>query len=122
MGTRSVRIEAKAHAGRDNKQAWPIIRIGALLALVLASGQAVLADTPVLPAGAPTPGQVQSTLPIAPLAPAPKAAPLTSTPQPTTATIAPGGPTVTVQRFVITGNTVFGTDALQAEIAPYLGQ
>jgi hemolysin activation/secretion protein len=121
MGTRSVRIEAKAHAGRDNKQAWPL-RIGALLALALASGQAVFADTPVLPAGAPTPGQVQSTLPTGPLAPAPKAAPLTSTPPPTTATIPPGGPTVTVQRFVITGNTVFGTDALQAEIAPYLGQ
>jgi len=115
-----VRIEVQAHAGRENKQASGI-RIGALL-LALVAGPAAYADTPAIPAGAPTPGQVQSTLPTTVAPPAPKAAPLITTPPPIATTVPPGGPTVTVQQFVITGNTVYTTDVLEAEIASYVGK
>ena len=76
-----------------------------------------------LPANIPTPGQVQSNLPTAPLPPQPRSSlPLTSTPPPTANAIPPGGPTVTVDKFVITGNSVFPDAVLQPELAMYLGK
>ncbi len=106
-----------------------MLRMSVALALSLADiavpkgalAAAAIASNP-LPAGVPTPGQVQSTLPMTPVQQQPKSAPLTSTPPPTSNTIPPGGPTVTVQRFEITGNSVFSSDALRALILTYLGQ
>jgi hemolysin activation/secretion protein len=97
----------------------PTVRLFLALALSILMRGAWAA---ALPPGAPTPGEVQSTLPTAPVLPQPKAVPLVNTPPPVTGTVPPGGPTVTVQKFVITGNTAFSEATLQAEIASYLGQ
>jgi hemolysin activation/secretion protein len=80
------------------------------------------AGTAALPANTPTPGQIQSTLPTTLAQPQLKGAPAISTPSTGESEIAPGGPTVTVQRFEISGNSVFPDAVLQAEIAGFLGQ
>ncbi|HSN16757.1 MAG TPA: POTRA domain-containing protein, partial [Gammaproteobacteria bacterium] len=71
---------------------------------------------------APTPGQVQSTLPTQ--LPQPKKAQAPALPSgPTNAAgIAPGGPAFKVNAFDIQGNTAIPTDELRAQIAGYLGQ
>ena len=92
----------------------------ALLVLSAAWLATVHADAP--PA-APTPGQVQSTLPTTPALPKPKAStPVTPPAAESPAIIPPGGETVTLQRFDISGNTVFSSDVLRAEIASYLNK
>ena len=71
---------------------------------------------------APTPGQVESTLPTQPALPQIKSAPLTATPPPVSTEVAPGGPTIAVTAFDITGNTVFDESDLQAQVASYVGK
>ena len=80
------------------------------------------AAAPTLPANTPTPGEIQSTLPTGPVAPELKGVPAITTPSTGEAEIAPGGPTVTVQHFEISGNSVFPDAVLQAEIAGFLGK
>ncbi|HEY3645345.1 MAG TPA: ShlB/FhaC/HecB family hemolysin secretion/activation protein [Gammaproteobacteria bacterium] len=71
---------------------------------------------------APTNGQIQSTLPsIESQQPLFKVAPLANLPS-SSAQVPPGGPTVAVTAFDITGNTVFDTATLQALIASYTGK
>jgi hemolysin activation/secretion protein len=70
----------------------------------------------------PTPGQIESTLPALPSLPQLKSAPLTATPPPASTEVPPGGPSVTVTGFDITGNTVFDTATLQAQLASYIGK
>jgi len=79
------------------------------------------APASVTPA-APTPGQIESSLPTQPVLPQIKSAPLTATPPPVSTEVAPGGPTVTVTAFDITGNTVFDGSDLQAQVASYVGK
>lgn len=94
-----------------------------MLDIAVPSGARAAAPAPNVPANAPTPGQIQSTLPVAPPAPQFKSAPLTATPPPTApADIAPGGPTVVAQRFVIEGNSVYADAVLQPLIADSLGK
>jgi hemolysin activation/secretion protein len=71
---------------------------------------------------APTPGQIESTLPTQPALPQIKSAPHTTTPPPAATEVAPGGPTVTVTAFDITGNTVLDESDLQAQVASYVGK
>ena len=80
------------------------------------------AAAPTLPANTPTPGQIQSTLPTTPAPPQLKGVPAVTTPSTGEAEIAPGGPTVTVLHFAISGNSVFPDAVLQAEIAGFLGK
>ncbi len=70
----------------------------------------------------PTPGQIESTLPALPTQPQIKSAPLTNTPPPVTGEVPPGGPTVKVTGFDITGYSVFDNPTLQAQIAGYIGK
>lgn len=81
--------------------------------------QAQAASTP-LPANTPTPGQVQSTLPTAPPPPQVKSGPEFSPPPTAPSEVAPGGPTVRVESFTITGNSVFPEAVLQPEVAGFL--
>lgn len=70
----------------------------------------------------PTPGEVQSSLPVKPATPKPATAPeVQKTPAPASG-VSPGGPAVLVQRFLITGNTVFTDAELQAQIADWVGK
>lgn len=71
---------------------------------------------------APTQGQIQSTLPGTSTQPLLNYAPLPSVPATTDNGIAPGGPTVTVTEFDISGNAVYDTATLQALIASNLGK
>ncbi|MGH9551320.1 MAG: POTRA domain-containing protein, partial [Terriglobales bacterium] len=112
-----------------NSNVWSrgaeLVRVSVVLALsvldiAVPSGARAAAPTP---ADAPTPGQIQSTLPIAPPQPQFKSAPLTATPPPSApADIAPGGPTVVAQRFVIEGNSVYSDAVLQPLIADWLNK
>lgn len=96
--------------------------MASILAGVIPLGS-LAATTPSVPANAPTPGQVQSTLPTAPPPPQPRSSlPLTTTPPPSPSTIPEGGPTVTVQKFIITGNSVFPDAVLQPLVAGFLGK
>ncbi|HLW73990.1 MAG TPA: ShlB/FhaC/HecB family hemolysin secretion/activation protein [Gammaproteobacteria bacterium] len=70
---------------------------------------------------APTPGQVQATLPTQTPEPKQVPAPLSQAPV-TPSGVSPGGPSFKVTGFVIEGNTVIPTDELQAQIAGYVGQ
>jgi hemolysin activation/secretion protein len=105
------------------------VKGGFLHLAALAAGSAfsvslVAAPAPSTPAAvaAPTPGQVQSTLPTktpqAKQAPVPAAKPSASNAQ----GVAPGGPSFHVNSFSIEGNTVIPSDELQAQIAGYLGK
>ena len=102
-----------------------MVRVSVVLALsvldiAVPSGARAAASTP---ANIPTPGEIQSTLPVTPPPPQFKSAPLTATPPPTApADIAPGGPTVVAQHFVIEGNSVYSDAVLQALIADSLGK
>lgn len=102
-----------------------MFRVSVVLAMSIAGGaqlDAAHAGTPVSAPALPTPGQVQSTLPAAPAQPQPKTAPSVTPPIESPAVIPPGGPTVTVQRFDITGNSVFSDAALQVVVARFLNQ
>lgn len=70
----------------------------------------------------PTPGSVQSSLPVRPATPAPTQTPEVQTPAAPASQTAPGGLAVLVQHFEITGNSVFSDAELQAQIASYVGQ
>ncbi|MGH8399915.1 MAG: ShlB/FhaC/HecB family hemolysin secretion/activation protein [Gammaproteobacteria bacterium] len=94
------------------------LSMAALLAVVFSLHHAQAAPPPANP---PTPGAVQATLPKAP-APAPKQAAPVSAPQSTTPSVAAGGVAVTVKQFDLSGNTVFDTATLQAQISQYVGQ
>jgi hemolysin activation/secretion protein len=75
------------------------------------------------PAGAaPTPGQVQSTLPTQQPPPGKTSPAAISQPAATPSGVAPGGPAVKVQGFAIQGNAVISSDELQAQISNYIGQ
>lgn len=102
-------------------------RLGLVLAVSLAgiamAGATEAAPATVvtpLPANTPTPGQVQSSLPTSPVLPQPKSTPETNTPAATTNQVPEGGATVTVQRFEITGNSVYSEAVLQALLASWL--
>ena len=71
---------------------------------------------------APTPGQVQSTLPTQ--TPQPKKAPPPSqnTAPTNAAGVAPGGTAFKVNAFDIEGNSIIPSDELQAQISGYVGQ
>lgn len=71
---------------------------------------------------APTPGQVQSTLPTKPATPKQAPPPSANTASTNAQGVAPGGPSFHVNSFNIEGNTVIPTDELQAQIAGYLGK
>ena len=71
---------------------------------------------------APTPGQVQSTLPTQPPQPKKAQAPSVPTGLSNAAGVAPGGPAFKVNAFDIQGNTAIPTDELKAQIAGYVGQ
>jgi hemolysin activation/secretion protein len=80
---------------------------------------------PAAPANPPvplTPGQVESTLPIAPAVQQPKAAPPVTPLSQTPVSVPPGGPTVTLQSFDITGNSIYSTDFLRSLLAAYLNR
>ena len=118
-------LRARDESGKSliSRRGWGFI-LKVLLAASLAefaipAGAATPAS--VTPA-APTPGQVESTLPTQPALPQIKSAPLTATPPPAATEVAPGGPTVTVTSFDITGNAVFDESTLQAQVASYLGK
>src|SRR5579885_696860 len=107
------------------------VMLAASLADVTASQDAVAAPvsapaaTPnqALLNAAPTTGQIESTLPLN--TPQPlfnNSAPLTNTPPAPGAEVPPGGPTVKVTGFDITGNTVYDSATLQALIASYAGK
>ncbi|HEX2667124.1 MAG TPA: ShlB/FhaC/HecB family hemolysin secretion/activation protein [Gammaproteobacteria bacterium] len=72
--------------------------------------------------GAPTPGQVQSTLPKQPVQPKKAPPPTVSSAPANPAGVAPGGPAVKVGGFDIEGNSVIPSDVLQAQVAGYVGQ
>jgi len=102
-----------------------VFRVSVVLAVSIAGGvqlEAARASTPVSAPALPTPGQVQSTLPTRPALPQPKTAPSVTPPAESPAVIPPGGPTVTVQRFEISGNSVFKDEVLQAVVARFLNQ
>ena len=103
-----------------------MFRVSVVLAMSIAGGvqlDAAHAATPVPSPVIPSPGgQVQSTLPTAPPLPQPKTAPSVTPPTQAPALIPPGGPTVTVQRFDISGNTVYGDAVLQPVVARFLNQ
>ena len=82
---------------------------------------AAAAPTPP-PPPAPTPGQVQSTLPTQPAIQAPKEATPVAPLAPAPTMVEPGGPTVTLQGFDISGNTVFSTSVLEQQVADYLNK
>ncbi len=71
---------------------------------------------------APTPGQVQSTLPTKNPQPKPAAGPAIGKSAPTPSGVAPGGPGVKITGFTFQGNTVIPTAELQAQVASYVGQ
>lgn len=96
---------------------------GSLLLSAAAFGAASIFSVSLQAApAAPTPGQVQSTLPTQ--TPQPKKAPPPSVSQaPTNAAgVAPGGPAFKVNAFDIQGNTAISTDELKAQISGYVGQ
>src|SRR5579864_3672234 len=74
------------------------------------------------PASAPTPGEIQSLLPTTAPPPQNKAELEIIPPQASSATIPPGGPTVKVLKFEITGNSVIGADVLQTEVQASVGK
>ena len=102
-----------------------VAAIAGALALVVtmpahAAAAAAAAASP--PASqAPSPGGVQATLPKPP-APQTKPVPELVPPPASGPKVAPGGVAVTVERFEITGNTVFAEAALQARIRQYVGK
>ena len=75
---------------------------------------------PVAPA--PTPGQVQSTLPTQLPQPKPTPPPSLSGAPVNPAGVAPGGPSFKVNSFSLEGNSAIPTDELQAQIASYVGR
>lgn len=115
-------VHAESGTSVKSRRGWGVI-LRVLLAMSLAEVAA-----PAGAAGAsasptpPTPGQVESTLPTQPALPQVKSAPLVNTPPPVSGEIPPGGPTVHVTAFNITGNSVFGTDVLQEQVAASVGK
>lgn len=70
----------------------------------------------------PTPGQVQSTLPVHPAPKLPQNQTPITVPPVQPSQIPAGGPVFRVSRFELTGNTVFAASVLQAELASYLNR
>ena len=92
-----------------------------IIGVAQASGAGTPASSQVqLPANTPTPGQVQSSLPTTPQQPQPKAGPEFNPPAAAPSEVAPGGPTVPVESFEITGATAFPDAVLQAQVATFL--
>jgi hemolysin activation/secretion protein len=104
------------------------LRLSVLLAVSLADfaapegAVAAPASAPASAPNQPTPGQIESTLPSLPTLPQIKSSPLTATPPPASTEVPPGGPTVNVTGFDITGNSVFDTATLQSQVASYVGK
>ena len=92
------------------------LAVSSLACLLLAYSATSVATPPP----APTPGQVQSILPTQPVLPEPKAAAPVAPAAPASTMVEPGGPTVTLQGFDLSGNTVFSTEVLEAQVADYL--
>ncbi|HET7921264.1 MAG TPA: ShlB/FhaC/HecB family hemolysin secretion/activation protein [Gammaproteobacteria bacterium] len=93
------------------------LAIGSVLGLA-----SVCALAQSVPPSAPTPGSVQSTLPAKPVQPAPESAPTIQKPASPASPSADGGITVLVKQFVLTGNTVFSSAALQSLLAGETGK
>ncbi len=112
------------------RRQYPVIgstATGGFFLVLVAVSPALQAAPPATPPSAPviqapTPGQVQSNLPTTPPPPQFKAVPLTQLPAPVSGTVPPGGPTVQVQKFVLTGNTVYGDEVLQPLLKGFLGR
>jgi hemolysin activation/secretion protein len=98
-----------------------VLRFAAAWAACLVSVSTTAAPVTVVPP-APTPGQVQSTLPTKAVAPKTSAPVVGSGPYANPAGVAPGGTAVKVARFDITGNSVIPEAELQAQVASYIGQ
>ena len=98
-----------------------VLGFAAIGAACLVSVQAFAAPVAVVPP-APTPGQVQSTLPTKPAAPKTGAPAVGSGPYANPTGVAPGGTAVKVASFDITGNSVIPEAELQAQVASYVGQ
>ena len=92
------------------------------IALVIATTCLMSFAAHAAPPVAPTPGQVQSTLPTQQQQPNRSQPAVISQPGPTPSGVAPGGPAVKVQAFDITGNAVISSDELREQIASYVGQ
>lgn len=101
-----------------------LLHLAAAVAASAFSASLAAAPAPSTPAAtaAPTPGQIQSTLPTKPASPKQAPAPAAGTPATNAQGVAPGGPSFHVNSFSIEGNTVIATDELQAQIAGYLGK
>ena len=94
-------------------------------ATILVSNSVTAAPVPPPPTPvvqAPTPGQVQSTLPTKNPLPKPVTAPAIGKRAPTPSGVAPGGAAVKVTGFTFQGNTAIGSAELQAQITGYVGQ
>lgn len=90
-----------------------------------AFGATLLVSVSVMAApapAAPTPGQVQSTLPTKNPMPKPASGPAIGKSAPTPSGVAPGGGSVTVTGFTFQGNTAIPSAELQAQVASYIGQ
>jgi hemolysin activation/secretion protein len=116
--------------GSTNKVCYVVLRASIMLTVSLidvanmgiahAAPQQSLSNSP--PNTLPTPGQVQSTLPVNPQPSPPKtAAPVKAPPAPVTK-IPAGGPAFKVSHFSIQGNTVFPDSVLQAQLAAYVNR
>lgn len=100
-----------------NRSASRIALLSAATCLICTS--ALAANPPPPPV---TPGQVQSTLPTQQAAPNPSTSGTITQPGPTPSGVAPGGPSITVQGFDISGNSAIPTSTLQAQVASYIGK
>lgn len=96
--------------------------MGATAACLAASLFSMTLQAAPPPAGAPTPGQVQSTLPQQSMPKPPVSPAAISSPASNAPGVAPGGPTFKVSSFTLEGNSVIPTAELQAQIAGYIGQ
>lgn len=94
------------------------------IALVFATGSLLSFSAQAAPpvGVAPTPGQVQTTLPTQSPLPNRSQPAAISQPGPTPSGVAPGGPAVKILGFAIQGNAVISSDVLQAQISSYIGQ
>ena len=97
------------------------VSLAAAWAACLITVSAFAAPSPVTPP-APTPGQVQSTLPVKPAAPKSTTPAVSGGPYANPSGVAAGGPAVQVQSFDFSGNSVIPTAELQAQVSSYVGR
>lgn len=96
-----------------------MLKVASLLTALLLCAPTTMAQVPTPP---PTGGVVQETLPEPePILPDTQV-PEVETPQPRQSRVPDNGPTVTVQQFVISGNTLISDATLQAAIDSYLNR